>query len=263
MTDPTLSVIAPCRNEAANIAALAARTLAALDQAGIAGELILIDDGSTDATWSEIESQERRDGRVRGVRHETNLGIEAAWRSGLQEARGRLACLIDSDLQNRPEDIPRLYAAFVKGEGAVIQAVRHAASTMHRHRLFTRGLNGLLNLLCNTRLRDHKSGFILCERQTLAEVLHHRFRYRYYQAMIGAAAAARGYSIAEVDTDFDPRLHGESFLPRFPIRASVRIVWELLKFRVELWTERPRANPSRALEPMLDPRLARSVGQPS
>ena len=150
----------------------------------------------------------------------------------------------------------------MKGEGAVIQAVRHAASTMHRHRLFTRGLNGFLNLICNTHLRDHKSGFILCERQTLTNILHHRFRYRYYQALIGAAAAARGYSIAEVDTIFDPRLRGESFLPRFPIRASVRIVWELVKFRVELWTERSRAGSSASLHPLLDSPMAPSAGQP-
>lgn len=260
MTDSTLTVIAPCRNEAANLAALAERTLSALDHAGIIGELILVDDGSTDSSWDEIVRQGDRDSRVRGVRHESNLGIEQAWRSGSQAAKGRLVCLIDSDLQNRPEDIPRLHAAFLKGAGAVIQAVRHAASSMHRHRLFTRGLNGLLNLLCNTRLRDHKSGFILCERQTLTHILHHRFRYRYYQALIGAAAAARGYSIAEVDTNFDPRVHGESFLPRFPIRASARIVWELIKFRVELWREVFPARSMALRGPLLDSPRASSMG---
>ena len=238
MTRIALSVIAPCRNEAANVATLAERTLAALDRAGIAGELILIDDGSTDGTWDQITQQQERDPRVRGLRHPINQGIECGWRTGLRGAGGELVCLIDADLQNRPEDISKLYAAFARGEGAVIQGVRHAGSTMSRHRIFTRGLNWLLNVICGTKLRDHKSGFILCRKETLSDILRHRFAYRYFQALVGASAAAREYAIAEVDTTFDARMRGESFLPRFPVRASITIVWELLKFRVETWCER-------------------------
>lgn len=238
MTRPALSILAPCFNEAANVATLAERTLAALDRAEIAGELILIDDGSSDGTWDQITQQQERDARVRGVRHAINQGIESGWRSGLQAASGELVCLIDADLQNRPEDIPKLHAAFTREQGAVIQAVRHAGSTLSRHRIFTRGLNRLLNVICGTKLRDHKSGFILCRRATLGDILRHRFAYRYFQALVGAAAAARGHRIAEVDTTFDPRMRGQSFLPRFPVRASITVVWELLKFRVETWCER-------------------------
>ena len=238
MTRPALSVIAPCRNEAANVATLAERTLAALDLARIAGELILVDDGSTDGTWDQITERQRHDPRVRGVRHAVNQGIEGGWRSGLDAACGERICLIDADLQNRPEDIPKLHAAFTRGDGAVIQAVRHAAAALSRHRVFTRGLNALLNLACGTRLRDHKSGFILCGKETLRDILRHRFSYRYYQALIGVAAVARGHAVAEVDTSFDPRLRGKSFLPRFPLRASLTILWELVKFRAETWCER-------------------------
>lgn len=238
MNPARLSIIAPCFNEAANVSTLAERTLAALDRAGIAAEMVLVDDGSSDATWDHILMQQRRDPRVRGVRHEVNQGIEAGWRSGLRAAAGEIVCLIDADLQNRPEDIPALHAAFTRGEGEVIQGVRHAADSLNRHRIFTRGLNGLLNAICRTNLRDHKSGFVLCSRETLGAMLGHRYRYRYFQALIGASAVARGFTIAEVDTTFDPRLRGQSFLPRFPLRVSLTIVWELLKFRYETAGER-------------------------
>lgn len=238
MKSVTLSVIAPCYNEAANVAVLAERTLAAMDRDAINAELVLVDDGSTDATWDHILMQQQRDSRVRGVRHETNQGIEGGWRSGLAAARGELVCLIDADLQNRPEDISLLLASFRRGAGDVIQGVRHAAGDLSRHRFFTRGLNAVLNAVCGTKLRDHKSGFILCGRKTLEITLRHRYDYRYFQALIGAAAAGRGFRIAEVDTTFDPRLRGQSFLPRFPIRASLIILWELLKFRRELSDER-------------------------
>jgi phenylacetate-CoA ligase len=250
-TSCPLSVIAPCLNEEFNVVALAKRTLSVLDGLGIAGELILVDDGSSDRTWQAIERLGLQDARVGGVRHRRNLGIAPAWRSGLQAAGGELVCLIDADLQNRPEDIPRLYRAFEEGGADVIQGVRRPVQTLHRHRLFTRGLNSLLNMMFATSLSDNKSGFLLCPREVLEDILGHRFQYRYFQALVGAAAAARGFVIREIDTTFEPRQTGQSFLPRFPIAASLRIVWELIKFRAETcWGAAPGSRLERA--PLVD-----------
>jgi len=235
-----LSVIAPCLNEESNVGALATRTLAVFDELGVTGELILVDDGSSDGTWAAIERLGSQDGRVRGIRHEHNMGIVPAWAFGLQAAAGDLVCLIDADLQNRPEDIPRLCDAYAAGGADVIQGVRRPVQTLHRHRLFTRGLNSLLNLMFGTRLSDNKSGFLLCGREVLADILRHRLSYRYFQALVGASAAARGFSICEIETTFEPRQRGQSFLPRFPDAASLRIVWELLKFRAEAWMDAAR-----------------------
>ena len=228
-----LSVIAPCLNEEANVGVLAERTLAALDALGVMGELVLVDDGSWDRTWGAIEQAHRTDGRVRGVRHAQNRGIEAAWRTGLSAARGRLVCLIDSDLQNRPEDICLLYDYYRRGTCDIVQAVRHPARKGERCRVFTRGLNVLLNAVFRTRLRDNKSGFLLCRRDVLGCVLAHRFRYRYFQCFVGVAARTRGFAIGEVDTAFDLRHAGRSFLPHRPVRVSLHVLWELIQFRVE------------------------------
>jgi glycosyltransferase involved in cell wall biosynthesis len=229
----TLSVIAPCYNEEPNIDLLVERTLAVFSALDIRAELVLIDDGSVDRTWARVCARTEADPRVRGLQHSTNGGIEAAWHTGLTAARGRLICLIDADLQNRPEDIPHLLRAYVHGPADVVQGVRHASSLVTRHRLFTRGLNRLLNRAFGTSLRDNKSGFILCHREVLRTVLEHRFYYKYFQSFLGVAVCTRGYTIAEVDTVFDARHAGSSFLSRFPILASIRICWELLKFRLE------------------------------
>jgi len=230
-----LSVIAPCFNEEHNIDPLVDRTLAVFDSLKIPAELLLIDDGSADRTWQAIELRARSDHRVRGVRHLSNRGIEGAWRSGLQAAAGQLVCLIDADLQNRPEDIARLYKRYLQEAPDVVQAVRHPGRDVRRGRLFSRGLNFLLNLTFDMRLRDNKSGFLLCRRDVLAALLGHQFEYRYFQSFIGVAAGARGYAIAEVDTDFDQRHAGRSFLSRFPILVSARILVELIKYRIESW----------------------------
>jgi phenylacetate-CoA ligase len=231
--DVTLSVIAPCYNEEPNIDLLVERTLAVFATLDIEAELVLIDDGSVDRTWARVRARTEADPRVRGLQHSTNGGIESAWNTGLTAARGHLICLMDADLQNRPEDIPRLLRAYVHGAADVVQGVRHASSMLTRHRLFTRGLNRLLNRAFGTSLRDNKSGFILCHREVLRTVLEHRFYYKYFQSFLGVAVCSRGYTLGEVDTVFDARHAGSSFLSRIPVLASIRICWELLKFRFE------------------------------
>lgn len=228
-----LSVIAPCFNEQDSIGPLVARALAVFDALDVPAELLLVDDGSSDDTWSRILRCSRGDARVRGVRHHSNRGIESTWRTGLASAAGELICLIDADLQNRPEDIARLYKTYLQDVPDIVQGVRHPVRGARRCHLFSRALNFLLNIAFRMRLRDNKSGFILCRRDVLERVLSHRYRYRYFQSFIGVAAGALGYTIAEVDTDFDVRHGGRSFLSRFPIGVSLRILWELLKFRVE------------------------------
>lgn len=231
----TLSVIAPCLDEEDNIDSLVDRTLTAFDEMKVSAELILIDDGSRDRTWKRIEIRAERDGRVRGLRHSFNRGIECAWRSGLDASAGHLVCLIDADLQNRPEDIARLYRTYVREVPDIVQGVRLPTSGVRRCHLFSRGLNLMLNFAFGLKMRDSKSGFILARRDALANILRHRYAYRYYQSFIGVAAKAQGYIIAEVETTFERRNAGASFLARWPILVSARICWELLKFRVETY----------------------------
>ncbi|MCA9622564.1 MAG: glycosyltransferase family 2 protein [Myxococcales bacterium] len=227
-----LSVIAPCYNEEANVSTLVARMMAVFDDLAIPAELLLIDDGSADRTWECIEEQAALEPRVRGIKHTKNQGIEGGWRTGVAEGRGELVCLIDSDLQNRPEDIPRLYAAWLAESPDMVQAVRHPKGVKSR-RLFSRALNHILNLSFGMSLRDNKSGFIICRRETLRELLEHRYHYKYFQSFIGCAAGVRNLRIVEVDTDFEARHGGESFLSHFPVAVSLRIVGELVKYRAE------------------------------
>lgn len=251
-----LSVIAPCFNEEENIDPLVDRTLATFDRLAIPAELLVVDDGSSDATWKQISQRANDDSRVVGVQHPVNLGIEGAWQSALKQARGELVCLIDGDLQNRPEDIARLYEAYRRNETAdLIQGVRNPAAGVRRLLLYSRALNFALNASFGMKRSDNKSGFVLCRREVMSDILTHRYRYRYFQSFIGVSAGARGYSTFEVDTVFDQRAAGQSFLASFPVSVSLRILWELLKFRVESLgvsagvAERASAGAARAASP--------------
>ncbi|MBK9266971.1 MAG: glycosyltransferase family 2 protein [Polyangiaceae bacterium] len=237
MADVELSVIAPCYNEEGNVDVLVRRALATFASMGIRGELVLIDDGSKDRTWDCISEAMKAHPEVRGVRHVKNRGIEGGWRSGLDHARADVICLIDSDLQNRPEDIQRLWETYKREQVDIVQAVRHPDGLEKHRLLFSRGLNLMLNVTFGTHLKDSKSGFILCRKEVFRSILDHKYRYRYFQSFIGAAAGVRKFTIAEVDTPFEQRHAGQSFLADFPVRVVTRIVWELAKFRVETLTD--------------------------
>jgi phenylacetate-CoA ligase len=228
----SLSVIAPCLNEAPNVPPLVERMMAVFDGMPVACELVLIDDGSTDGTWAAIADQiQQQPRRVRGIRHEHNRGIVEGWRSGLGIAGGELICLIDSDLQNRPEDIVRLYSALREGGADVAQGVRHPTSSWVRF-VFSKVLNHMLNLAFAMNLRDNKSGFVLCRREVLIDALTDADGYRYFQSFLGVALARRGYSFSQVDTRFDSRQAGQSFLSGFPVLVSLRICRELARYRL-------------------------------
>jgi phenylacetate-CoA ligase len=247
MADVQLSVIAPCFNEEHNVAALTQRTLDTFKVMGIRGELVLVDDGSRDRTWERITEAMEAHPEVRGVRHIKNRGIEGGWTSGLDNATSEIICLIDSDLQNRPEDIQQLWETYQRESVDIVQAVRHPEGLDRRRLVFSSTLNVMLNVSFGTHLRDSKSGFVLCHKDVFRAIIDHKYKYRYFQSFIGAAAGVRKFKVAEVDTRFEQRRAGTSFLAGFPVKAVARILWELTKFRVETLTdprhrEKPRTS---------------------
>ncbi|MGH9867191.1 MAG: glycosyltransferase [Candidatus Polarisedimenticolia bacterium] len=227
-----LSVIAPCFNEADNLREFVARTLRVFDVKGIAGEIVLVDDGSRDGTAAVIaELAERHPDRITAVYHEANRGIEQGWRSGLEVSRGGYVCLIDVDLQYQPEDIYRLYREIRFSNVDLVQGTRSSIGRLKDTRfIMSVGLNWLLNRCFGMRARDNKSGFVLCRRDTLAEILRHRHRYAYFQSFITVAAHRRGYTVREVETVFERRIHGQSFIGgRLPILLLARALVDIAK----------------------------------
>ncbi len=225
-----LSVIAPCYNEEGNLRELVNRLRNAFRKKDIAGEIILVDDGSTDGTAALVDRFSQEDPNIIAVHHGRNLGIVAGWSSGLQAARGDLVCLIDADLQNLPEDVCRLFRELRLSGADIVQGYRSSVGRIRdsRYRL-SKTLNFILNTCFGMRLRDNKSGFIICRRDVLADVLRHRFRYFYFQSLIMVAAQSKGYTIREVETLFESRLVGKSFISRFPVLLIYRVLTDIVK----------------------------------
>ncbi len=212
--DKVISVIVPCLNEEVNVPVLAERLFASLEGSDLAVEVVFVDDGSRDGTWDAICAQREVWGdRVVGVRHDVNRGIPAGWRSGFDASVGDFVCLIDGDLQNPPEQVLTLYRQLVESREDIAQGTRSSIGRLRDSRMFlSRALNALLNVTFGTASKDSKSGFLLARRAVIDDLLTYRQPYRHFQTFVGVAAAAKGYSVLEVETLFDDRNAGQSFL---------------------------------------------------
>src|SRR5206468_10142946 len=110
---PELSIVVTVLNEEGTVDELYERTVAAVD--GRPFELLVVDDGSSDHTFERLRALHARDPRVRAVRFARNFGQHPAMHAGFTRARGDILVTMDGDLQNQPEDIPRLVEAVEAG----------------------------------------------------------------------------------------------------------------------------------------------------
>ena len=246
-----LSVIVPCFNEELNLPELTERVLGTFEVGGFRGELVLVDDGSSDGTAEVIRGLAARSpGVVVGCFHEGNRGIAAAWRTGLVASRGKLCATIDADLQYQPEDLLRLRRALYEYSVDVVQGWRSATGRRKDQRYYySRGLNHLLNGVFSMSLRDNKSGFVLGSREVLSDLLTYRGSYFYWQSFIMVAAHAKGYSYREVETIFEERRQGVSFLEKKALVASARA---LVDIGVAAWEYRLGRRPADVAARLLD-----------
>jgi phenylacetate-CoA ligase len=260
METPNLSVISPCFNEELNVRELARRVIETFDHGNVAGELILVDDGSRDGTRAVIESLEAEyGGRVVGRYHVVNQGIVGAWKTGARAARAPVVAIIDSDLQYQPEDLLRLYRELLEHSVDVVQGWRSPVGREKGTRYyFSRGLNILLNATFSMNLHDNKSGFVMCAKEVFDDLLTYRGTYHYWQSFIMVAACAKGYSYKEIETLFENRRQGKSFLDDVPYRVSARSLVDVGK---AAWEYRIKRQPGNVAQHFLDryPVVDRSV----
>jgi phenylacetate-CoA ligase len=214
MSRPEVSLIAPCLNEQDNVRELTERFLNAAICNSIEVEIVLIDDGSTDLTWEIIQELETEfPGRIISVRHSANRGIPNGWLSGVEASTGEHCCLIDSDLQNPPESVFDLLTELKRRDVSLVRGVRRPVKAQSKSRVaMSRSLNFLLNFVFGMNSKDNKSGYLLGRTEEIKRIVHHTGHYRHYQTFIGVAAHSFGIPTAEIDTAFEDRRNGISFL---------------------------------------------------
>lgn len=228
-----LSFFLPLYNEEENVRAVAGQARAALEQSGLEWELILVDDGSADAT-AERAQEICRDPRVRLNSHRSNRGYGAALKTGFSSARGELVGFCDGDGQFDPADVGKLLAQ-IQGNDMVIGYRRRRAEGTSRA-LPSRAWAALAGALLGFSPRDLDCGFKLF-RTDFVRSLDLESEGGFISAEILAKAEKLGARIAEVGLDHYPRRAG-SQTGLNPLVVA-RAFWDLLRFyqRLRSWPQ--------------------------
>ncbi len=208
MTDDSVSIVIPVWNEdPRNLRSLLARLTVTLDRVAPSWEVVFVDDASLDPTRRTLEELAAADERVRVLTLHRRGGQETAVVVGLLAARGDLVCTMDCDLQNRPEEIPRLLACLQRGWDLVLGSRRYRGDWS-----FRRWLSRLSTLLMNCRwgvaLEDWGCG-LNGGKRVVFEAMRHDLR-QWRGGPLKSTLARQVVRWTHVEVTHDPRRYGRS-----------------------------------------------------
>ncbi len=201
-----LSFVIPLLNEQSTLCELVDRIESVCQSNAITPfEILLIDDGSSDESWNEIERLARSKSTVHGIRFRRNFGKAAALSAGFQQATGKIIITMDADLQDDPKEIPRMLAKLDEGYDVVSGWKQRRFDPWHK-RWPSKVFNGILRYFSRLPLHDFNCGFKAYRKDVLEEISLYGEMHRF----IPVLAAARGFRVAEITVEHHPRLHGQS-----------------------------------------------------
>jgi polyisoprenyl-phosphate glycosyltransferase len=184
-------------------------------------EIVLVDDRAEDGAWQEIQRLVRLDPAVRGIRLSRNFGQHAAITAGISHARGEWIVVMDCDLQDPPEDIPRLYSKALEGNDIVFGRRTHKPTGRARRALAALYFR-CLRIFTGTHLEGQYGTFSVISRKVADALLQLQDQDRHYLMML----AWLGFDTAAVDYEPAVRYRGRSSynLPRL-IHHAVDVVF--------------------------------------
>lgn len=197
-----LSLVVPAYNEQEVIPALLQRVGSALSQIQKPFEVVIIDDGSTDDTPRLLAEGTRQYPWLRVLRLNKNSGQSAAFDAGFKAARGELIATIDADLQNDPEEIPRLLP-MLRGYDMITGWRKDRHDTRFR-RFQTRIANRIRNWLSDETIQDSASSLKIYRRHCLEGLQLYTGMHRFFPTLV----KMRGYKVLETPVKHSPRYAG-------------------------------------------------------
>lgn len=200
-----ISVVVPVYLGAPFLEQLYERLRDAITPITEAFEIILVDDRGPDDSWRIIRELSKRDPRVRGVQLSRNFGQHNAISAGLSESRGRYTVIMDCDLQDRPEEIPRLYAKIQEGYDCVL-ARRRVRRDRWRKRLSSWMFYKVFNYFTDMNYDGTVANFSIISRVVVDTLKAMPEVVRFY----GGLLAWAGFDKAFIDVQHDPRSDGQS-----------------------------------------------------
>jgi dolichol-phosphate mannosyltransferase len=212
---PQLSVVVPTFNERDNVTALFRKLETAL--AGLAWEVIFVDDNSPDGTWDVVRDMARRDNRVRCIRRIGRRGLSGACIEGILASSAPCAAVMDADLQHDEAQLPKMLALLQAGGIDLVVGSRYieggSADSFNKGRAGASALaTEVARRVLRVKIADPMSGFFMIRRDRF-EQLAPQLSTQGFKILLDVVATARGeLRIQEIPYSFGSRLHGESKL---------------------------------------------------
>ncbi len=202
IASPDLSLVVPVYNEEENLSPLVAEIASALVPSGHTYELLLVDDGSTDASPRVMAELAAADRRIRVIRLRKNSGQSAALDAGFRFARGRIVVTLDADLQNDPADISRMLAELSRAD--VVCGIRANRRDTWVRRVSSRIANGVRNRVTHEQVTDVGCTLRVCRRELLYDLPMFSGLHRFLPTLL----KMQGGRVVEIPVNHRPRLHG-------------------------------------------------------
>ncbi len=221
---PHLSIVVPVYNEAENAEPLVTELRAAIDRLTFASEIVLVDDGSTDGTFPRLVAAIGDDARFRIVRLQRNLGQTAALAAGFDHAAGEVIVTMDGDLQNDPQDIPRLLAEIDAGYDVVTGWRRDRKDPLVSRRLPSMVANAIIAAATSVRIHDQGCALKAFRAETAKSLRLYGEMHRFITAIAGDLGAR----VTEIPVHHRPRTRGRS---KYGITRTIRVVLDLLTIK--------------------------------
>lgn len=222
-----LSVIIPVYNEVQNIREILKR----VQSTGLAWEILIVDDGSTDGTREILKELDGTD-QIRVVLHEENQGKGAAVRTGFSEAKGEVFLIQDADLEYDPRDYPDILKPIEEGIADVVYGSRFLGgprrSTMFWHMIANKLLTLATNILYNNILTDMETGYKVFRREVLDGITIHSNSFN-FEPEFTAKILKKKVRIFEVPISFNPRDYSDG--KKIKLYDAFEAIWALLKYR--------------------------------
>ena len=225
-----LSIIIPVYNEERWVAALLDRVLAA-DSSGLAKELVVVDDCSTDGTRAILDTYAARHPEIKLVSQEPNRGKGAALRRGFAEATGDLVLVQDADLEYNPDEYPVLLAPILDGRADVVLGSRFLGGP-HRvlfywHAVGNKILTTLSNVFTNLNLTDMETCYKVFKADVIKSVALEQDRFGFEPEVV-AKVARTGARIYEVPISYAGRTYEEG--KKIGWRDGVKALYCVLRY---------------------------------
>jgi len=215
-TPASVSVVAPCFNEALGIEEFHRRTSETLQRLNLDGEIIFVDDRSKDTTWQELLAIKNRDPKVKLIRLSRNFGHQLALTAGLDQAKGEVILLIDADLQDPPELLENMLAKWREGYDVIYgkRAVRRGETVFKR--LFAYLFYRYMERITGIEIPTDTGDFRLLDKKAADALRGLRERHRFVRGMVSWV----GFKQAPLLYERDKRFAGET---GYPFRKSVKL----------------------------------------